>query len=42
MVRVGPTPLSELMIGGVLEGKNETDSIVVLEIKGMSVIGSTD
>lgn len=34
-VRVGPTPLSKLVIDGVVEGRDETSNIVILEIKGM-------
>lgn len=40
-VRVGPTPLLKLVIDGVLEGTDETNSIAILEIEGMSIGGST-
>lgn len=34
-VRVGPTPLSKLVIDGVVEGKDETNNVVILEIQDM-------
>lgn len=34
-VRVGPTPLSKLVIHGVVDGKDETNGVVILQIVGM-------
>ncbi|OYR69253.1 TrmB family transcriptional regulator, partial [Halorubrum sp. E3] len=34
-VIVGPTPLSKLVINGVLEGKDDTNNILILRIKSM-------
>ncbi|HKJ58817.1 MAG TPA: Rrf2 family transcriptional regulator [Halobacteriales archaeon] len=34
-VRVGPTPLSKLIIDGTVDGKDETGNIVILQIDGM-------
>lgn len=34
-VQVGPTPLSKLVIDGSVDGKDETDNVVVLQIEGM-------
>ena len=34
-VRVGPTPLSKLVVDGTVDGKDETGNIVILRIDGM-------
>ncbi|MFD1643814.1 Rrf2 family transcriptional regulator (plasmid) [Haloarcula sp. NS06] len=34
-VIVGPTPLSKLVINGVLDGKDDTNNILILRIKSM-------
>lgn len=34
-VRVGPTPLSRLVIRGIVDGKDETDNVLFLRIDGM-------
>jgi len=34
-VKVGPTPLSKLVIEGTVDGKDETGNIVILRIDGM-------
>ncbi|UHQ98090.1 Rrf2 family transcriptional regulator (plasmid) [Natrinema zhouii] len=34
-VNVGPTPLSKLVINGVLDGKDDTNNILILRIKSM-------
>ena len=34
-VTVGPTPLSKLVVHGVVDGKDETSGIVILRIDGM-------
>jgi hypothetical protein len=34
-VRVGPTPLSKLVIDGVVDGKDDTNNILILRIEGM-------
>ena len=34
-IRVGPTPLSKLVIYGTVDGKDETENIVILQIEGM-------
>ena len=34
-VRVGPTPLSKLVVHGTLDGKDETNNILILEIDSM-------
>lgn len=41
-LRVGPTPLSKLVISGTIEGKDDTQGILVLEIEGMEVQKKTD
>ncbi|MFB6112073.1 MAG: Rrf2 family transcriptional regulator [Halobacteriaceae archaeon] len=38
-VRVGPTPLSDLVIEGSVEGTDETESIVILRIESMQAPG---
>ncbi len=38
-VRVGPTPLSQLVIDGVVDGKDETNNVVVLRIENMEAPG---
>jgi predicted transcriptional regulator len=35
-VRVGPTPLSKLVIDGVVEGKDDTENVLILTIAGMT------
>jgi predicted transcriptional regulator len=39
-VTVGPTPLSELVIDGVVDGKDETNNVVILRIEDMRAPGS--
>ncbi|AEN05417.1 Rrf2 family transcriptional regulator [Halolamina sp.] len=34
-VRVGPTPLSKLVIDGIVDGKDSTANVLVLKIEGM-------
>ncbi len=34
-LRLGPTPLSKLVIEGVIEGKDETDNVVIISISDM-------
>jgi hypothetical protein len=34
-VRVGPTPLSKLVIRGTVDGKDDTNNIIILRIEGM-------
>lgn len=34
-VTVGPTPLSDLVIEGVVDGRDETDNIIILQIKDL-------
>jgi hypothetical protein len=34
-VRVGPTPLSKLVIEGIVDGKDDTNNILILRIEGM-------
>ncbi len=34
-VRVGPTPLSKLVVDGVVDGKDETNGVIILRIEGM-------
>ena len=34
-VRVGPTPLSKLVIDGTVDGKDDTASVLILKINGM-------
>jgi hypothetical protein len=34
-VQVGPTPLSKLVIRGVVDGKDDTNNILILRIEGM-------
>lgn len=34
-ITVGPTPLSKLVIDGIVDGKDETDGIIILQIAGM-------
>jgi len=34
-VRVGPTPLSKLVVDGVVEGKNDTENVLILSIADM-------
>ncbi len=34
-VRVGPTPLSKLVVDGVVDGKDTTANVLVLKIEGM-------
>jgi predicted transcriptional regulator len=34
-VRVGPTPLSKLVIDGTVDGKDDTDNILILRIDDM-------
>jgi predicted transcriptional regulator len=34
-VRVGPTPLSKLVIRGTVDGKDDTNNIIILQIEGM-------
>jgi hypothetical protein len=34
-VRVGPTPLSKLVINGIVDGKDDTNGILILRIEGM-------
>ena len=34
-VRVGPTPLSKLVIRGTVDGKDDTNNILILRIEGM-------
>ena len=34
-LRVGPTPLSKLVIDGVVEGKDDTENVVILSITDM-------
>jgi hypothetical protein len=34
-IRVGPTPLSKLVIRGVIDGKDDTNNILILRIEGM-------
>jgi predicted transcriptional regulator len=34
-VRVGPTPLSRLVIRGTVDGKDDTNNIIILRIEGM-------
>ncbi|NHN48552.1 HTH domain-containing protein [Halostella sp. JP-L12] len=34
-VTVGPTPLSKLLIDGVVDGKDDTSNILILRIEGM-------
>jgi predicted transcriptional regulator len=36
-VTVGPTPLSNLVVTGVVDGKDDTQNIVILKITGMDV-----
>jgi predicted transcriptional regulator len=41
-VRVGPTPLSQLVIEGTLDGKDETNNILILKIDDMEApVGET-
>lgn len=35
-VRVGPTPLSELVVNGVVDGKDTTANVLILIIEGMA------
>lgn len=35
-VRVGPTPLSKLVVDGVVDGKDETNGVIILRIEGMT------
>ena len=39
-VTVGPTPLSELVIDGVVDGQDETNNVVILRIEDMRAPGS--
>jgi hypothetical protein len=42
-VRVGPTPLSKLVIDGVVDGKDDTNGILILRIEGMEApVGEPD
>ena len=34
-IKVGPTPLSKLVVEGTVEGKDETSNILILEIDDM-------
>jgi hypothetical protein len=34
-VRVGPTPLSKLVIDGIVDGKDDTNNILILRLEGM-------
>ena len=34
-VQVGPTPLSKLVIRGIVDGKDDTNNILILRIEGM-------
>ncbi|WP_247728561.1 Rrf2 family transcriptional regulator [Halovivax limisalsi] len=34
-VRVGPTPLSKLVVDGTLDGKDDTDNVLILRIEEM-------
>jgi predicted transcriptional regulator len=34
-IRVGPTPLSKLVVHGVIDGKDDTNSILILKLTGM-------
>lgn len=34
-VRVGPTPLSKLVVEGIVDGKDDTANALILKIKGM-------
>jgi predicted transcriptional regulator len=40
-VRVGPTPLSKLVVEGVVDGKDTTASVLVLKIEGMEAPASS-
>lgn len=34
-VRVGPTPISKLVVRGTVDGKDDSDNVVILKIDGM-------
>ena len=40
-VRVGPTPLSKLVIDGTVDGKDDTDNILILRIDDMQAPAET-
>ena len=40
-VRVGPTPLSKLVIDGIVDGKDATANVLVLKIEGMEAPAET-
>jgi len=40
-VRVGPTPLSKLVVDGVVDGKDDTQNILILRIEGMEAPAET-